>query len=191
MNCSKNSGNFLKLAVWFVSMLSCSQPSTVKHTYCYFDIPVFFSFQTERLKNSNIQVKKKLYVDGKEELIFLHASVINWEKEFLLFSECNLNKPALFDAYEINVTNNGVQQEVIYRLVNRIAPVTWMKILHPNNPELTEIEIKIRQSSLMNIQETELWYSPAGYGVRKKTTPRFWGKPSLLVVEARFISKTP
>jgi hypothetical protein len=191
MNSSKTPTTLLAITVWCITILSCSQPSAVQHTHRYFDIPAFFSYQAERLQNSNVQVEKKLYVDGKEEMIILSASAIHWEKEFLLFSECNLNKPAWLDAYEIEVTNTGSQQKVIYHSVNRKAPVTWMKILHPNEPELTEIEIKIRQSSLMNIQETELWYSPTGYAVRKKISPRFWGKSSLLVVEARFIAQAP
>jgi hypothetical protein len=191
MNFSKTPGTLLGLAVWFVSMLSCSQPSVVQNTNRYFDFPAFFSFQAERLSKSDIQVEKKLFLNGNEETVNSTATSINWEKEFLLFSQCNLNKPALLDAYEIEVTNTGAQQVMTYRLVNRNAPVTWVKILHRHEPELTELEIKIRQSSLMNIQETELWYSPTGYAVRKKTTPRFWGKSSLLVVEARFIAQAP
>ena len=191
MNFSKTPGTLLGLAVWFVSMLSCSQPSVVQNTNRYFDFPAFFSFQAERLSKSDIQVEKKLFLNGNEETVNSAATSINWEKEFLLFSQCNLNKPALLDAYEIEVTNTGAQQVMTYRLVNRNAPVTWVKILHRHEPELTELEIKIRQSSLMNIQETELWYSPTGYAVRKKTTPRFWGKSSLLVVEARFIAQAP
>ena len=191
MNFSKTPGTLLGVAVWSIFLLSCSQPTVVQNTNRYFDFPAFFSFQAERLSKSNVQVEKKLFLNGNEETVTIAATSINWEKEFILFSQCNLNKPALLDAYEIEVTNTGAQQVMTYRLVNRNAPVTWVKILHPHEPELTELEIKTRQSSLINIQETELWYSPTGYAVRQKTTPRFWGKPSLLVVEARFIAQAP
>jgi hypothetical protein len=178
-------------AVIIIICISCNQPNTVQNTNRYFDIPGFFAFQAERLSKSDIQVEKKLFLNGREEMKSIPAASIPWDKEFLLFTQCNLNKPALLDAYEIEVTNTGAQQVMTYRLVNRNAPVTWVKILHRHEPELTELEIKTRSYSLMNIQETELWYAPQGYAIRKKTLPRFWGKPSLLVVEARFIDKNP
>lgn len=181
----------LGVAVWSIFLLSCNQPSVIQNSNRYFDFPAFFNYRSEVLSKSDLLVEKKVFLNDSEQIVRMSASSINWEKEFLLFSQCNLNKPALLDAYEIVVTNTGTQQVMTYRLVNRVAPVTWVKILHRDEPELTEIEIKTRLRSLMNIQETELWYSPTGYAVRKKTTPRFWGKPSLLVVEARFIAQVP
>ncbi len=178
-------------AVIIIACVSCNQPNTVQNTNRYFDILGFFTFQAERLSKSDIQVEKKLFLSGKEEILYLPAKTIDWEKEFLLFSQCNLNKPALLDAYEIEVTNAGKDVVIVYRLVKRNAPVTWMKITHRYEPNLTELEIRTRIHSLMNIQETELWYAPQGYAIRKKTIPRFWGKPSLLVVEARLIDKNP
>ncbi|MCX7745045.1 MAG: hypothetical protein N2167_10825 [Flavobacteriales bacterium] len=181
---------FIILPSWVVFIMactSCNQPNTVQNTKRYFDIPGFFAFQAERLKKSEFQVEKKLYLNGREETVSSPAASISWEKEFLLFTQCNLNKPALLDAYEIEVINTGAQQMMIYRLAHRTAPVKWVKILHRNEPELTELEIKTRNLSLMNIQETELWFKPHGYAIRKKIIPRFWGRPSLLVVEARFI----
>ncbi len=178
-------------AVIIIACVSCNQPNTVQNTNRYFDILGFFAFQAERLSKSDIQVEKKLFLSGKEEILYLPAKTIDWEKEFLLFSQCNLNKPALLDAYEIEVTNAGKDEVIVYRLVKRNAPVTWMKITHRYEPNLTELEIRTRIHSLMNIQETELWYAPQGYAIRKKTIPRFWGKPSLLVVEARLIDKNP
>lgn len=177
--------------VVIIVCLSCNQPNTVQNTNRYFDIPGFFAFQAERLSTSDIQIEKKLYLSGKEETLYLPAKTIDWGKEFLLFSQCNLNKPALLDAYEIEVTNTGKDEVIVYRLVKRNAAVTWMKITHRFEPEKTELEIRTRIHSLMNIQETELWYSPQGYTIRKKIIPRFWGKSSLLVVEARFIDKNP
>lgn len=191
MSFNKLPGAFMGVVVGYIFLWSCNQPSVIQNTNRYFDLVAFFKSRNNILSKSDLLVEKKVYVNGSEEIVRLPASSIKWEKEFLLFSQCDLNKPALLDAYEIEVMDNGAQQIMTYRLVKGNAPVSRVKILHRNKPELTEMEIKIRQRSLMNIQETELWYSPRGYAVRKKTTPRFWGKPSLLVIEARFIAQSP
>ena len=76
----------------------------------YFDVQEFIDQQVAELKLQNTQLTKSLNIDGESESNTVKLlDSIQWENEFRIFREHDINKPVLFDAFieEQNSTEKG------------------------------------------------------------------------------------
>jgi len=86
----------------------------------YFDIQEFIDKQVATLPALDVQLVKTLKIDGKtEEQLISGLGSIQWEKEFKIFREHDINRPVLVDAYSMEewTRNDGYMLEA-YTLID-------------------------------------------------------------------------
>lgn len=96
----------------FLYLGACSNPNikidkenkAALHTY--FDIPLFFQQEAQRLGTQKVQ-KNIQYADKSESKLVVFSTPEQWEKEFALFSQVQLNTSSLTDAYLIDTLNDA------------------------------------------------------------------------------------
>ena len=86
----------------------------------YFNIQEFIDKQVAVLQTQDAQLVKTLKIDGKSESQSItRLDSVQWEKEFRIVREHDINKPVLFDAYSIEetVTEDGYKH-IVYMLID-------------------------------------------------------------------------
>ncbi|MFC5282133.1 hypothetical protein [Pedobacter alpinus] len=92
------------IVILFSGCNSCNEPTTRKQIY-YFDLQAYFGEQAVLLKNKSIvKTVAKNKVAEKQNLI-----ISNWEQEFSLFTESDINKAAWKDSYTKDSTANKIK----------------------------------------------------------------------------------
>lgn len=121
-------------------LLACgtSEKSIQKNTY--FAWSAFLKQQINGYANSNQKVHKTVVLDGKKEVKIV--SNLDWEKEFALYLEADLNKPAYEKSYD-NLSEPGFYWYSLKKDEN--LPVKKM-IIHLDAVERpAKVEIEISQ----------------------------------------------
>ena len=86
----------------------------------YFNIQEFIDKQVAVLQTQDAQLVKTRKIDGKSESQSItRLDSVQWEKEFRIVREHDINKPVLFDAYSIEetVTEDGYKH-IVYMLID-------------------------------------------------------------------------
>ncbi len=86
----------------------------------YFNIQEFIDKQVAVLQAQDAQLVKALKIDGKSESQSItRLDSVQWEKEFKIVREHDINKPVLVDAYSIEetVTEDG-RKHIVYILID-------------------------------------------------------------------------
>ncbi len=86
----------------------------------YFNIQEFIDKQVAVLQAQDAQLVKTLKIDGKSESqLIIRLDSVQWEKEFKIVREHDINKPVLVDAYSIEetVTEDGYKH-IVYMLID-------------------------------------------------------------------------
>lgn len=125
-------------------LLACgtSEKSIQKNTY--FAWSAFLKQQINGYANSNQKVHKTVVLDGKKEVKIV--SNLDWEKEFALYLEADLNKPAYEKSYD-NLSEPGFYWYSLKKDEN--LPVKKM-IIHLDAVERpAKVEIEISQKNFL------------------------------------------
>jgi len=86
----------------------------------YFNIQKFIDKQVAVLQTQDAQLVKTLKIDGNSESQSItRLDSVQWEKEFKIVREHDINKPVLVDAYSIEetVTEDGYKH-IVYMLID-------------------------------------------------------------------------
>ena len=78
---------------------SCNNPAQQNQPLVYYDVAGFIKKQIESLSDRHPTVQKTLSVDDKQSQ--QTTADINWSRELGLFSQVDINKPALRNSYQI------------------------------------------------------------------------------------------
>ncbi|MBE2246909.1 MAG: hypothetical protein IAE67_06590 [Candidatus Competibacteraceae bacterium] len=170
-----------------LSFVACNRQQISNHTIKYFRIAEYFQQQADNLSQSDLMIEKKLYVSGRHDTILIHARDINWEKEFSRFVQCDINKAAYQDAYEISSFSSGEGKTMRYVAAKSKLIVRNIEIHFDESGNVLALNIQTLHTSLINKTETELWYHTDGYGFRQIKKPVWWGGNQMLVVESHFL----
>lgn len=125
-------------------LLSCSSAEESMQKNTYFAWSSYLKQQITFFTHSNQRVHKTAVLDGKKEVKVV--SNLDWEKEFALYLEADLNKPAYEKSYD-NLSEPGFYWYSLKKDEN--LPVKKM-IIHLDAEERpSKVEIEISQKNFL------------------------------------------
>ncbi len=178
-------GIYMLYIVCVVSvMLSCENKNK---DLKFFDIPAFFKQEIEIIKTSNYVVTKSYSYNGEGSKMDMKASDINWEKEFAIFLECDINKPAYFANMEIlHAPYDSIESSVVYLSRSKKLNIQSVKI-ESIHGETSTISIKINKSNLISTTSIDAYYyKGTSYSIYGIQTIKKLGEKNDFWVEGRF-----
>ena len=138
-------------------LLACSSSEKSMQRNTYFAWPAFLKQQINGYAKSNQRVHKTVVLDGKKEVKIV--SNLDWEKEFALYLEADLNKPAFEKSYD-NLSEPGFYWYSLKKEENLPVKKLIIQLDAGERPEKVEIEIsqknflfETRKKLFMNFSE--------------------------------------
>jgi len=145
----------------------------------YFDIKTFFEGETIKLNTKNPTINKTVWINNKAEK--KQIKINNWETEFSLFTNSDINKSAWKNSYSIDSTALNITytakvadlktRSIIINMVNK-KPVSVTIINHQKN-------------YIFESWENLFYRTNVGYKIKKKQKLLFWDAV-VFKVETRF-----
>lgn len=152
-----------------ISLSSCSQKeSELSDEAYFFSLKNYFEKEAERLTNQHTLVLKE--VKRNAEFEEKEIEIQDWQKEFGLFIESDINKLSWKDSYQESVHQNtsGQQDTLIYRSMDPKLRTQEIKIIK-DNKQIREIIIKNSIKNYLYSSVEELKYYPDSlYEINKK-----------------------
>jgi hypothetical protein len=140
--------NYLKNLTSFIFivglLLGCGSAEKSVQKNTYFAWSTFLKQQINGFAQSNQRVHKTVVMDGKKEVKIV--SNLDWEKEFALYLEADLNKPAYEKSYD-NLSEPGFYWYSLKKDEN--LPVKKMIIHLDANEHPTKMEVEISQKNFL------------------------------------------
>ncbi len=134
----------------------------------FFDLKSYFEQEAERLSKSSKGIVKKINLDAKEEEQTLAAP--DWEQEFRLFKNYDINRIAWVDKYSVDSTlqkNNNLF--VTYTAEDEDLRVRELQIRFNQQKELTTIQMKTStENPLYWLKEELVYYPNQGYSISSR-----------------------
>jgi len=171
--------------LYFIAILPACKPAIQQNASLkYFDVKGFFEKESARLTKLNPLIVKSVYHNGVTETKKVYID--NWDNEFSLFSESDINRPAWRDNYttisEGNITIyrakdpelNNTQQILIKRVNGKVE---YILIYNSNHASKNTTNSKTRSlKNLLFTNEEELSYFPDSlYQINKIQSIRLLG----------------
>ncbi|MCB9449618.1 MAG: hypothetical protein H6585_14895 [Flavobacteriales bacterium] len=149
----------------------------------FFDIPAYFNAEIAHLTSTQQKVNKRITLDDRTESE--QELNINWKLEFHVFTECDLNVPALRDAYRTDSSGTSGNLIISYHAKDNDTKVREVSITFENN-QVTSIRIELITSSNLYSLKRELSYTPgSGYHMEgERQVPGL--DPSHYMIDATF-----
>jgi len=149
--------------VFAFGLISCNQEkeSKVNTELLYFDIKGYFQKESIRLKKTNPVILKEVDIDGAKETKSLNIK--DWEKEFSIFANADINKASWKGSFKIQKLHDGL----IYTSSSKKIPVKSFRIDSFEN-KVKKIEIIISNKNILYTSgDTLLYYPDSLYLVKK------------------------
>lgn len=138
-------------------LLACGSSEKSMQRNIYFAWSAFLKQQINGYAKSNQRVHKTVVLDGKKEVKIV--SNLDWEKEFALYLEADLNKPAFEKSYD-NLSEPGFYWYSLKKDENLPVKKLIIQLDAEERPEKVEIEIyqknflfETRKKLFMNFSE--------------------------------------
>jgi hypothetical protein len=150
----------------------------------FFDLKGYFKKEIEVLNGSK-GIRKRVTTNGKTEERVLDS--LNFENEFALFEQSDINRPAWLDKYKIDtvrIENDSTRAySVSYLAKEEKLKTKELTVVYTKDKEVAEINIVNSDKSLFSSMQQTLFYRP-----KKKYTvsssQKFWlSKPANITVE--------
>jgi len=136
----------------------------------YFDIKGYFQAEAKRLSKKKSLVYKEILKNDQKEAKKIQIN--NWDKEFSLFIESDINKPSWVSSYSVNKNNDTL----VYKALDPDLRTKEIKILKKAE-KLLLISIKNEAANKLYKSEEELYYFPDSlYKIIKTQEVRIIGK---------------
>lgn len=148
--------------ITLISGCTLDKQSKVKPDY-YFDLEVFFTEEIKNLNKSNSIIQKTVTHNGITELKKL--KIENWEDEFALFIQSDINKPAWKDAYQID---SSKKDKISYKALEDDLKTRLIEVEFKNK-RISNIKILNKTSNyLYQIKEVLAYYPDSLYVINKE-----------------------
>lgn len=172
------------LAVFLcIAIVSCSKHHHEKKSEPgkFFDLVAYFSNEADKLNTAKPEVTKTITKDGETETQILSRN-IDWNREFKIFKENGINKPAWKEVFSAD-TNNHI---ISYKTQDGKISVKEIIIQTDSTWQPTAITIKRNAKNFLYTSEQTLNYIPGkSYRLDSKMHVR-WTFDTRFSVEAKF-----
>jgi hypothetical protein len=149
------------ICLLLITIFSCRYDDQKKERPAYFDIATYFNKEALRLSKNNLAVNKTVWVDGKKEQ--KNIIIKNWEKEFEIFIDADINKASWKGFFSVN----GNADEEVYVSNDKKIPVKKV-IVKKNGERITAIQIFIHNTNdLYNSQDSLSYFPDSLYHIKK------------------------
>ncbi len=146
-----------------LALASCTlKEQENKNAKSYFDLEGYFKKEAARLQKANPAINKTVMVGGKSETH--QINIANWEKEFDLFIQADINKAAWRGAFNANGTNGNR----IYTSQSAKVPVKKLEVSFKHN-KVSAIRIFVSNTNDLYTSSDSLSYYPDSLYQIKKT----------------------
>lgn len=152
----------------------------------YFDLPSCIEHQVEVLRKVDKHVRKRLTKDGQTQII--ERGNVNWEEEFELFMESDINRPAWRGAFKADTVMLDRAYVVTYRTENQEIPVKNVVVtIDRQNRQCLRLTIDRHTDNFLYSSLQKLFLTPGeGYTIKGQLKVNFLFE-SEFAVESTFI----
>jgi len=155
-----------KKIILFVFALGCfgcnqREESKANTNLLYFDINGYFKREATRLKKTNPEIVKEVSVNGAAEQRKLR--ITDWEKEFAIFSNADINKASWKGSFKVQKTGDTES----YTTNNKRIPVKKV-LVDKDDSNVKRLEIIITSNNILySSGDTLLYYPDSIYQIKK------------------------
>lgn len=160
----------------------------------FFDIPEYFNREIIYIKSSFSGLSKSSKYNGHSSYQTFTVKDINWEKEFAIFIECDINKPIYFanmkemdsPASDTKSHNQTYQCEYSKASIRRVD--IFFDSIAKSATSVKSIRITINKSNLISATNIEAYYRKGElYSISGEQTIKILGSKNSFFIEGRFI----
>lgn len=132
------------IGIFSIYQMSCTAPESLGKESAYYHWEEFLTGAIKALEAHPKMVQKTIFLDGKkEEKVF---RTMNWKKEWAVFLEADLNKPAYQLSYD-NLSEDGL---IWYSAkIGEKVPVKTFKMHLDASGKPLQVEINISQTNYL------------------------------------------
>jgi|GEM_PF-273865 len=126
-----------------LGLFSCVNESTnALEKQPYFDLEGFIEEKIQEI--DNVEVAKTSQIQGDEKQATVVYSIKNWEEEFGIFKEADINKTSLLQSYETKSSNDSLTHELFPKTKGKVK---YIKVTYFED-EVSSVAIKIADDNL-------------------------------------------
>lgn len=126
------------VAAFLLALSGCSNPDNLPNsvqTQPYFSLADYFGKEAVRLQQLNPEITKTVTKNGEEER--KNIKVTDWEKEFALFIDADINKPAWRNSYRVDSagssmtytsTDSALRTKEIYIEKSDLGAISYIRV---------------------------------------------------------------
>lgn len=169
--------------------MSCKEKTKEKK---FFDVPSYFKQEIEYIKTNLSSVSKTSVYNGVISTQYLSVKDINWEKEFGIFLECNINKPVYYANMEVleSPAWQGPSEEekgsVMYISKNKILSIQRVSV-DSRKGIVSGINIHLEKSNLISNTFIDAWYvKDSSYTISGEQAIKNLGDKNTFFVNGKF-----
>jgi hypothetical protein len=166
----------MKIKLLFVLFLfatfinSCtSDPTGNGMVHTFYNLKGYFKEEVERLEKENKELNKTILKDGNEESI--RVKDVDWNTELLSFATADINKPALYSAYQTDSTISGNQLTVHYSARDSTPLIREITIKFKNNRPDTITITRVMSNSYVYSTEIMNYYGDGNFEINVDNKP--------------------
>lgn len=161
----------LILALSACSSDNTGNPQTATHSLPYFSLAGYFEKEAVRLQQQNPEISKTVAKDGEEEQKNIH--VADWEKEFALFIDADINKPAWQNSYRVD----SIGFSITYTSTDSTLRTKEIYVEKSASDNVKHIRITNRVDNMLYQTNEQLdYYVDSLYQISKQQQVRIIGK---------------
>jgi len=179
---------FMPMACSFFLMLllsSCEQKTQEKK---FFDVPGYFRGEIDSLNKSDFSFRKISVYNGDTNKTELNSKNINWEKEFAIFIESDINKPVYYDNLIQTDLSDSLSKRVLYRSNSNKLTIVEVDIIWGFMREQVKlISVKINKDNLISsTQILAVYVKESRYFISGTQRIKTLGSTNKFFVEGQF-----
>jgi hypothetical protein len=126
-----------------IGLFSCEDESTnAQEKTPYFDLKGFIEKNIQDV--DSVEVIKESEIQGEEKQVTVVYSIKDWDEEFGIFKEADINKTSLLQDYETTTSSDMLTHEL---LPNSKSKVKYIKVTYSED-EVSSVSIKIADDNL-------------------------------------------
>ena len=168
----------LCILVFVAALFSCTQQKEAEANteLLYFDIQGYFAKEGLRMQKLNPTFVKTVNVNGNIES--KKIKIADWEKEFTIFTNADINKNSWKGSFQVNKQNG----EEVYTSDSKKIPVKKLTVLRKDST-VRMIQIVINNKNILfQSNDTLTYYPDSLYAIKKKQKIRILNEKNYQVI---------
>ncbi len=168
--------HFAYVTVFLLALSSCGNPERVSnastpHSTPYFSLADYFEREAARLQQRNPEIIKTVTKNRDAEQKKIH--VVDWRKEFALFIDADINKPAWQSSYRVDSTGSYIT----YTRTDSTLRTKELRVKKSDSGTVTHVRVTNQVGNMLYQTEEQLdYYVDSLYRIMKQQHVRIIGE---------------